>query len=117
MKIVDRKTFLEQSAGTVFSKYEPYVFYDLLIKGESISETDNFFYQQLNDSLERVTDEPEEIVIICERAYEEDLEIKMNFNFETLDIVEEVNKDQMFAIWAKEDVQKLINRLQQAINR
>lgn len=35
MRIVDRKTFLAMPIGTVFSKYEPCVFGNLCIKGET----------------------------------------------------------------------------------
>lgn len=36
MRIVDRKTFLELPEGTIYAKYEPCVFGDVQIKGETM---------------------------------------------------------------------------------
>ena len=51
MRIVDRKTFLEMPANTVFSKYEPCAFDDLQIKGESLSGID-FYASPIHDAVD-----------------------------------------------------------------
>ena len=47
MRIIGLKEFLAMPAGTVFAKYKPQVFDGLCIKGESIIEASDFFYQTL----------------------------------------------------------------------
>ena len=46
MKIVDKKTFLTLPEGTFFCKGYRWVFYDICIKGETLSEID-FYYKSL----------------------------------------------------------------------
>lgn len=116
MKIVDRKTFLEQSAGTLFAKFEPNAFYDLCIKGESLliaGSSNDFYYQPIVDSIRcKDSNEFEEL---CDASWTDDKDIEMDFSCENRDGF--YDEQQMFAIWSTKDVQQLINRLQQAINR
>lgn len=46
MKVVDKKTFLTLPQGTFFCKGVQWVFYDICIKGETLSEYD-FYYSSL----------------------------------------------------------------------
>lgn len=115
MRIVNRKTFLEQPAGTLYSKYQPIIMEDLCIKGESlITESSNdFYYQPLNDSIE--CHSSEEYHDLFEAAQKHNKSLEMNFNSEYRDGL--FDEDQLFAIWEALDLDKLIVRLHQARNR
>lgn len=110
MKIVDRKTFLNMPVGTVYSKYRPIIFGDLMIKGESIPYND-FLCQQISDAVgcEGSSD-------FCEKltaAEKNGVSVDMDFDCQGRDGMFDDN--QLFAVWSIEDVEKLVMRLQTAI--
>ncbi len=105
MKIVDLKSFLELPAGTVFMKYEPCVFDDLEVKGEtwgrdflsdnitywSRCESDVDFHQKMEDA---------------ERGESLDLD----FDCTTKDGI--FDEEQLFAVYEGKDVDLLIEKLE-----
>lgn len=111
MKIVDRKTFLSLPPDTLFSKFEPCVFGELSIKGETIGEDVDFYSQSIADSLD--WDYFLDFMDICSRAKETGESIKMDFDSPSRDGLFEEN--QLFAIWETEDVKALILRLEKCI--
>jgi hypothetical protein len=109
MKIIDRKTFLSLPPGTLFSKYEPCAFGDLLIKGESI--TNDFYYQQIADSID--ADSSDEFADSLEAAQRDGTGLEMDFDAQMRDGL--FDEDQLFAVWERRDVEKLIVRLKRAL--
>lgn len=110
MKIVDRKTFIAMPANTLFSKYEPCFFGELEIKGESIGEID-FYVQQIVDAVDaNNTEELDEILFDAE---ENKTSFKMDFSCEGRDGLFDDN--QLFAVWERDDVIALIERLRAVI--
>jgi hypothetical protein len=112
MKIVNLKTFLALPPDTLFSKYEPSVFRDLEIKGETLphdfqttgslascisSSSCDDLYQQLDRS-----------VLTAES-------LKMDFDVGERDGCFDGN--QLFAVWEDDDVIALIERLQRCVKR
>lgn len=106
MKIVDRKTFLALPAGTLFAKYTPCLFGSLEIKGESL--TNDFFAQELSAPIKCAGDY--EFSDILYRAEADGCEVELDFCNEYRDGLYE--KDQLFAVYSKEDVCLLISRLE-----
>jgi len=47
MRIVSLEQFLAMPPGTLFAKYEPQMFGELRVKGESIPAASDFFYRPL----------------------------------------------------------------------
>lgn len=110
MRIVDRATFLAMPAGTVFAKYQPCVFGDLLIKGETLAGGIDFRYQQIVDSLDvGGSGEFVDRLHLAEAKGAAGPEIEMDFNCESRDGL--FDADQLFAVWSRDDVEALINRL------
>ena len=114
MRIVNRKTFLAMPEGTVFSKYDPSIIREPMVKAESIGsegELIDFRYTSLTDEVD------------CSGSFERDgimdlAEIEgtpfaLHFNTRCRD--GEYDPDQLFAVWARDDVTGLIKRLQQAL--
>ena len=108
MKIVNREIFLGLPKGTVYSKYEPCCFGELCIKDDSIYN--DWYYQDIigvidsNDSGE-----------FAEKLFESQREgksILMDFNCISRDAMYD---EELFAVWDKEDVAGLIERLQKSI--
>ena len=108
MKILVRSEFLALPAGTVFSKYEPYAFDDLSIKGGTIQPDSDFFYQQLTDSVE--CSSSDELRKILSSAVSSGSSIELDLYSTSRD--GEFKKNQLFAVWEHRDVERLILRLQ-----
>ncbi|QDD91920.1 hypothetical protein [Pseudomonas oryzihabitans] len=113
MRIVNREAFLAMPAGTVFCKYEPCVFGNLEIKGESTvnaqGEHIDYWSQDLAGALkaENSGDYFEAI-----EAAEAGQSVAMDFDCQSRDGLYE--QDQLFAVWEPHDVLGLIRRLHQA---
>jgi hypothetical protein len=105
VKIVDRKTFLALPPETLFSKYEPCVFFDLLIKGETWGN--DFLYQSINDAIESAGSDDFANKLFTVQASGESL--PMDFNCQGRDGL--FDDDQLFAVWEPADVLALITRL------
>jgi hypothetical protein len=106
MKIVDRATFLKMPKNTLFSKYEPCCFEPFCIKMDSIQNID-FFYQQMHDSLSA-----DDFIIAC-HSMEAGDSIPVDMDIESRDGL--FDKDQLFAIWEKQDIELLIKRLENCL--
>ena len=109
MRIVNLDQFVAMPAGTLFSKYQPCVFEDLCIKGDSIEETRDFFYQPIVDTLD--CGGSDEFHSMLFDAQEGGVSIPMNFHYESRDGCFE--PAQLFAVWESADVDALIARLQE----
>ena len=109
MKIVDRKTFIAMPPGTVFSKYEPCVFGDLLIKGDSLPN--DFCYQQIADAIDCSGSGDYEDKLFLSQETGSSLE--MDFDCQGRDGC--FDEGQLFAVWERGDVKALILRFQQAV--
>lgn len=105
MKIVNREEFLEYPEGTLFSKYEPCIFGDLCIKGDSL--TNDFWYQEINSSIK--CNDSGEFSDILLSAQETKESIEMDLDIEGRDGLYDEN--QLFAVWEEKDVKALIDRL------
>jgi hypothetical protein len=107
MKIVDRKTFLALPGEVLFSKYEPCFFGPLEIRGDVWAHCNDFLSRQVADAIE------------CAGSNDfsnklEDAEISgvsLPMDFEICGRDGCFDADQLFAVWEREDVLKLIDRL------
>ena len=109
MKLLTRKEFLELKENVLFSKYQPHVFGYLSIKDKRIEN--DFLYQQICDSVE------------CESSEDFDNILnKAHINKSSFDIdLGCLSRDgcyddkEMFAVWEKKDINKLINSLEKCL--
>lgn len=111
MRIVGRLEFLKMPPGTVFSKYQPRVFEEIAVKGET-------WWNDDEDDADRIFGD----FIYCDLTNEFPIE---HFHDDTLDRIvktgedipltfgEETSRDgmyesnQLFAVWSREDVRGL----------
>lgn len=106
MKIVDRKTFLSLPAETLFSKYEPCVFGDLCIKGDTLGSND-FAYQQIADAIAcNDSGEFADKLLAAERTGGS---VALDLDCQGRDGL--FDDDQLFVVWEPADVAALIARL------
>ena len=114
MRIVDRKTFLAMPEGTVFAKYDPSIFRELMVKFDSrpaSGEMVDFYYASLTDEVDCSGS--------CERdgimdlAEQDGVPFALHFNTQCRDGL--YDADQLFAVWERDDVEGLIARLQSAL--
>lgn len=108
MKIVSKKDFLALPAGTVYSHFEPDIFEGLRIKGDSISEADDFFYEDLIGAVLCV--DSEDFHDVCDMMGK-GASISADFEQTSRDGLFE---DGLYAVYEPKDVQQLIVRLQKA---
>lgn len=109
MKIIDRATFLSMPEGTVYAKYVPMLFGDLMIKGETIPG--DFYFQQIVDAIdsESSNDWADKLI----DSQENGTSLAMDFHCEGRDGF--YDEDQLFAVFEPRDVRSLIERLQEAL--
>ena len=109
MKIINRKDFLKMPAGTLFAKYKPCVFGDMMIKGDSLRN--DFFCQQIVDAVD--CDNSEEFHDILVDAEENGAAFNLDLNCEMRDGM--FDDGELFAVWSEDDVQALVDRLKETI--
>ena len=109
MKIIDRKTFLNLPENTLFSKYEPCCFSDIMIKGETW--THDFLYQDISDAIE--CSGSDEFSDLCDISEKNQTELKLDFDCQGRDGM--FDEDQLFAVWSKDDVKSLVKRLSECL--
>lgn len=109
MRIVKLDEFLACPPGTLFSKYELCNFGPLSIKGETwrhAGSTGDFLYQQVADAID-CADFTDTLL-----DYKEGQVLGIDLECESRDGMFE--PDQLFAVWDREDVGKLLVRLARA---
>lgn len=112
MKIVNRTYFLQMPAGTLFSKVDPFIFGPLTIKVCDPSDgwTNDFITQNIAEAVEntgsRDFDDKCELMLKGQ-------DVPMDFDCAGRDRL--FDPKQLFAVWSKEDVGKLIKRLQECL--
>lgn len=105
MKIVNRKEFLKQPHGILFSKYKPCILEELMIKGDSL--INDFYYQDIGNSID--SNDSGDYADKLFDSKKNGTELKMDFYCQGRDGLFE--DDQLFAIWSDEDRKSLIDRL------
>lgn len=110
MKIVDRKTFLAMPAGTVFSKYQPCAFGELQIKGDTVADVD-FYTQDLVGAIEHNSSDDFADTLLA--AQRDATSVRMDFEFQGRDGM--FDKEQLFAVWERVDVEELLARLRMTL--
>ena len=113
MKIVDRDTFIKMPANTVYSDYSPCYFGPLCINGGSIifDSGNDYFYQQIVGAVD--ADDPGEFVDKLSVAEANGTNVGLDLYCESRDGYFEY--DQLYAVWDKEDVAMLIERLKECL--
>lgn len=105
MKILNLEEFRKCPSGTLFSKYSPYVFDGLMVKGETLEY--DFIYQNLIGNIE--CHDSGEFGDKLEYAKETGESISLDFDCMGRDGLFE--KNQLFAIYEEEDVKQFIKRI------
>jgi hypothetical protein len=111
VKIVDRETFMALPENTLFSKWEPCFFGPLTIKGESWEH--DFLTQEIADAVK--CSDSGEFADFCEDAARTGRSLELDLNSLGRDGC--FDKDQMFAVWERKDVEALVERLRMCIPR
>ncbi len=109
MKIVDLATFRALPAGTLFSKYEPFFFGPLCIKGETWEY--DFLVQDIADAIECTGSN--DFGNKLDEAQITGASLTMDFDCQGRDGC--FDKGQLFAVWERVDVESLIARLQETL--
>ena len=108
MKIINLKQFKKMPVGTVFAKYQPCVFNDLMVlRGHSEVESFyDFYYDSIIGNVRN--DSSSDFVDKC-RAMEKGESCKLDFEFTGRDGC--FDENQLSAIYEKQDVIDFIYRL------
>jgi hypothetical protein len=109
MKIVNRETFLKMPAETVYSEYKPCAFDQVCIKGETTGN--DFYVNYVTQTLD--CKNSEEFVDILFAAEKSGDSFPLDFDTEGRDGM--FDDEQLFAVWDKQDIEGLIERLKQTI--
>ncbi|RWF33754.1 hypothetical protein [Mesorhizobium sp.] len=110
MKIVDRKTFLAMPAGVLFCKFKPYIFGEVSIKTGTVGN--DFVVQDIAGWFEGAHDTFSYIDGI-DAMIEKGVSYPMDYDCDSRDGL--FDEDQLFAVWERTDMERLIARLQKAL--
>ena len=110
MKIVNLETFRKLPPNTLFAKYQPCVFEELEIKGETW-EYDFLVSSNLSSAIK--CSSSTEFVELLDRAEKTGESLEMDFDSEGRDGCFE--KEQLFAVWEEADARALIERLKRCL--
>lgn len=110
MKIVNLQTFLTLPEGTIFMKYEPCCFEGLRVKGESLPFR-AFAYGDMDAPVD--ANNSDEFADKLFDSEENGTSVPLDFDYYVRDGCFE--DKQLFAVYEKEDMEKLITKLQQCI--
>ena len=102
MYIANRKTFLEMPEGTVFAKYQPCIFGELMVKGETWSN--DFLYQ----SFGWIETDEEPFIVLSKMEKSQVVRCPVDTSMRRDGLFDE---DQLFAIYETEDIKAIINTL------
>lgn len=106
MKIVDLKTFRMLPEGTVFAKYQPCVFDELQVKGETWDV--DYLCTSLSGNI-KSSDSRECWDLLESARLDSEISLTLNFDSEGRDGCFE--DDQLYAVYEKKDVQEFIEKL------
>lgn len=109
MKIVNLEEFLSLPVGTVYMKYEPCVFEDLCVKGESLDG--DFIFSGITFDIDCTGSD--DFVDKLFDAEENKTSLKTDFDSTSRDCL--FNAGQLFAVYEKEDVERLIAKLNDSL--
>ena len=102
---------MDMPIGTVWSYYEPCNFRELYIKASDKKEWGNdFLFDSIIDAVDNVGSE--DFVVKCEQMEKGE---NMPMDFEQTGREGMFDEEQLFAVFSKEDVEKLIKRLQETL--
>ena len=105
MRIVNRETFLKMPPNTLYSKFEPCVFGELEIKGSTWNN--DYTVQDIVGAIESSDSGDYSDKLFA--AMETGGSLKMDLDCMGRDGM--FDEDQMFAVWEREDIEQLIERL------
>jgi len=112
MKIVNRKDFLQMPANTLFSKFSPDNFGPLSIKVCDSNDGwhNDFVVQDIEGAIQ--CEGSDDFSNKCDLMVKGE-EVAMDFECAGRDGL--FNNDQLFAVWSKDDVKMLIDRLNKCL--
>lgn len=110
MKIVNRETFMKMPRNTLFAKYQPSVFEEFAIKGETWNQ-DFLASASLSSAID--CSGSVEFVELLDHAEKTGESLLMDFESEGRDGC--FDKDQLFAVFEEADVMALIERLNRCL--
>ncbi|WP_024647747.1 hypothetical protein [Pseudomonas syringae] len=110
MRIIGLDEFLKMPIGTVFAKYEPCVFEELMIKAETLPEIKDFCYQSIIQIDIGQSGDCYEALLGSEKTGKA---VGMDLALQGRDGC--FDENQLFAVYDRSDVELLIQRLQQAL--
>ena len=102
MKIITRDEFMKLGEDVLYSKYEPYIFEELLIKKKSIPN--DWFYLEIKSAVDMQN---------TNHILSAGQSIDMDFDIMSRDGC--YDKEQLFAIYEKKEIQKIITKLQKCL--
>lgn len=111
MKIINRIEFLKLPNNTLFSTYDPCVFGEIQIKGETIG-TNDFRVQSINDAIN--CGSSNDFYDILDKAQESSESFDLNFDCWSRDGLYDPDT-QLYAVWDNKDVEALIERLKKTL--
>lgn len=111
MKIINLKDLLDLPEGTVYSQYQPYYFDNIAIKGPNYGRVDFSCTDIFPPPIEcNGTGDMMKILDVAENS-----KLDFSLDFGSGGSNGCFNEEQLYAVWSKEDIQRLIKRLNECL--
>jgi hypothetical protein len=107
MIIVSYEEFIKLPSGTMYCETEPCIFGDIRVKGDTINDRKDWYYQSFQDNLDYDNDFAE--------SYDKCLVEEVSLDFDTLQRDGMFDYDRAFAIYSKEDIRQFIKALEKLL--
>lgn len=111
MRIITLEQFIKLPSGVLYSEYEPCIFGDLRIKGDSMGKND-WGMQQIHDSLDFNSSTEQMDALLAEPKAGKSL--PMNFDYQGRNGMFP-RPESLYAVWERDDIEKLIERLDRCV--
>lgn len=106
MKILNKEDFLKLPKGVLYAKYEPCIFEDIQIKGETLTESDWVFSTLLEVGTLN-TLEAMDVALIKGTSFIVDFDSSQRDGC--------FDDEQLFAVYEKKDVLEMINKISNSL--
>ena len=119
MRILSRKDFLAISKPVVFQKYSPMILGDLCIKGETLQNTNDFYYTNLvgcDIETERCQpDNSETLFDLWDSCLDSGIDFQRDYDTSSRDGLYEREDECWFVVYDKDDITTLIGVLRETL--
>lgn len=128
MRIVKLAEFLKLPSGTVFAKWEPCIMDCLMVKGDNVGNSNDFYYVEIKDACGKYLNCYQQLLVPAESGSDSETikqlefmiagerpEMNLSVDFTRFSRDAIYDDEQLFAVWSSKDLTVLRTQIEHAI--